>query len=107
MGVEVGVVIGLIGVAILIVPFIIQIYVGSNQGSTGAKRALEASSAIIAVAVIFFVGGLILAAYFSGKEIVAAQSAITGEGARYGGKYGGEGAEFVAEHPQLLELAAA
>ena len=96
MGVEVGVVMGLIGVAILIVPFIIQIYVGSKQGSTGAKRALEASSAIIAIAVIFFVGGLILAAYFSGKEIVAAQSSVTGEGA-----------EFVAKHPQLLELAAA
>ena len=96
MGVEVGVIIGLVGVAILIVPFIIQLYVGSKQSSTGAKRALEAASALIAIAVIFFVGGLILAAYFSGKEIVAAQSHITSEGGK-----------FIAEHPQLLEAAAA
>ena len=95
MGVEVGIIIGLIGIGLLIIPFIIQLYVGSQQTSTGAKRALQASSVIIAITVIFFIGGIILAAYFSGKEIVAAQSAITGEGGK-----------FVVEHPQLLEAAA-
>ncbi len=95
MGVEVGVVIGLIGVGILIVPFIIQIVIGRKQTSTGAKRALEGASGIIAIAVIFFIGGILLSAYYSGKEIAAG-------GARYSGK----GGKFLEEHPQLALLAA-
>lgn len=91
MGVTVGIVIGFIGAGILLVPFIIQIVVGTKQDSTSNKRALEAASGIMAVAIIFYVGGIILAGYFSGKSLYAA-----------GSKYGVEGAKFLAENPELL-----
>ena len=91
MGVSVGIVIGFLGVAILLVPFIIQIYISTKQTDKNHKRSLEGASVIIAIAVIFYVGGIILAAYFSGKEIAST---------------GGEGGKFVEKHPGLLLLAA-
>lgn len=95
MGVAIGIVVGFLGVGILLAPFIIQIYIGTKQESTDRKRALEAASGIIAIAIIFYVGGLILAGYFSGKSLAAA-----------GAKYGGEGGKFLEENPQLALLAA-
>ena len=94
MGVSVGVVMGFLGVGILLAPFIIQIYIGSKQDNKNNKRALEGASGIMAIAIIFYVGGLILAGYYSGKELAA-------EGA----KYGGESTKFLEEHPQLALLA--
>lgn len=95
MGVGLGVVVGIIGIAILLIPFIIQIYIGTKQVSTNYKRSLEAASAIIVLAVIFYVGGIILAGYYSGKEIAAAQGTLYGKGGK-----------FIEEHPQLALLAA-
>ena len=95
MWITVGVIMGFIGVAILIAPFIMQIVVARRQGTTGAKRALEGSSAIIAIAIIFYIGGIILAAYYSGKEIAATVTT-----------YSGEGGKFLEQHPQLALLAA-
>lgn len=95
MGTSVGIVIGFLGIAILIAPFIIQIYVGTKQTNKNNKKALEAASAIMAIAIIFYAGGIILAAYYSGKEIAAA-----------GAMYSGEGGKFIEQHPQLALLAA-
>ena len=95
MGVTVGVVIDLFGVAIMIAAFSLQIYTRSKLDNKDSKRALEYAAGFIAVATIFFIGGIILAAYFSGKEIAAA-----------GSKYTGEGGKFVEKHPALLMLAA-
>lgn len=95
MGVSVGVVIGLFGVAIMIGAFSLQLYTRSKLTNKDTKKAMEYSCGIIAVATIFFIGGIILAAYFSGKEIAAA-----------GSKYTGEGGKFLEEHPQLALLAA-
>lgn len=94
MGVTVGVVIGFLGVGILLAPFVIQIYIGTKQEDDNYKRALEAASGIMAVAIIFYVGGLILAGYFSGKSL-----------AKEGSKYTGEGGKFLETHPQLALLA--
>ena len=95
MGVAVGIVIGFIGVGILLVPFVIQIYVGTKQSNKNHKRALEAASGIIAVAILFYIGGIILAVYYSGKSIAST-----------GALYSGEGGKFLEEHPQLALLAA-
>ena len=95
MGTTLGLVIGFLGVAILIVPFIIQIVVSRKQTSTGAKRGLDAASAIMAIALIFYAGGIILAAYYAGEEIAAAVTTYTGEGGR-----------FLERNPQLALLAA-
>lgn len=95
MTTTIGIVVGFIGVFILLVPFIIQIYVATKQTTTGDKRALEASTVIMAIALFFYVVGIILAAYYAGQEIVQA----------YGKLEGGE-LKFIKEHPQLALLAA-
>lgn len=95
MGVTVGIVVGFLGVGILLIPFIIQIYIGTKQENKDHKRALEAASGIMSIAIIFYVGGLILAGYFSGKSLAAS-----------GGKDAGEGGKFVEKHPALLMMAA-
>jgi len=89
MGTTVGIVIGFIGIIALIVPFILQIYVGTKQTSTNYKRALEAASGILVIGAIFFIGGLILAAYYEGKEIAS---------------YAGRGGKYIEQHPELLAL---
>ena len=95
MGVSVGVVMGLFGIGILIAAFSLQIYIRSKTSDKNSKRALEYAAGFISVSTIFFLGGIILAAYFSGKEIAAT-----------GAKYTGEGGKFVEKHPALLMLAA-
>lgn len=89
MGLTVGVILGFVGVAILLVPLIIQIYVGVKETDKDHKRSLEAGAVIVGLAIIFYIGGLILAGYFSGKETV------------------GKVSKFAEENPQLLEMLAA
>ena len=67
MGLSVGLIVGFIGLGILIVPIALEIYVSTKQTSTGNKKSLEAAAGSTIVAAVFYVMGLILAAYFSGK----------------------------------------
>ena len=96
MGSHVGIVLGFLGIGILIIPFILQIYVANNQvnPNNNNKRYLEGGSGIMVVAILFFIAGIIVAKYFGGSEIA--------KGA--GDVYGGE-AEFIKTHPQLAFLA--
>ena len=91
MGVPVGIVIGFIGVGILLAPFIIQIYIRSKQKNNNYKRSLRAASVIIGIAIAFYIGGIILAGYFSGKSIAKPLF-----------QYAGMGGKLVEENPELL-----
>ena len=92
MGLSVGLVIGFLGVGILIAPIVMQIYLSTKLTNTNHKRALEGASGIIGLGLFFFIGGLILAAYYStGKGIISESEA---------------GGKFLEEHPQLALLAA-
>ena len=65
MGLVIGVIMGFIGIAILAVPFIIDIYQSRQQTNVNYKRALEASAGMIAIATIFMIGGLLLVGVIS------------------------------------------
>ena len=65
MGLVIGVIMGFIGIAILVIPFIIDIYQSRQQTNVNYKRALEASAGMIAIATIFMIGGLLLVGVIS------------------------------------------
>ena len=65
MGLVLGVILGFIGIAILIIPFIIDIYQSRQQTNVNYKRSLEAAAIIIAIAVLFMIGGLLLVGVIS------------------------------------------
>ena len=102
MGVSVGLVIGFIGAGIMLFPFILQLYASRKQSTSSRKHSLEFASGIIIIAMFLYIGGIILAAYYSGKTLAKAGGKLIGGG----GKLIGSGGKFLEEHPQLALLAA-
>lgn len=99
MGLVIGVIMGFLGIAMLIIPFIIDLYVSRNQTdktkATDYKRSLEASAGMIAIAVIFMIGGLILVGFVSTWGLAKSEySGLTtgweGKSSQGGSKQGGE-----------------
>ena len=65
MGLVIGVIMGFIGIGMLSIPFIIDIYQSRQQTDVNYQRALEASAAMIIIAVFFMIGGLLLVGVIS------------------------------------------
>lgn len=110
MGLALGIFSGFIGMGLLLIPFIIDIYVSRRTENKDYERALEASAGIIALAVLFMVGGLIIVAVESGKGIAESGGGalIAGLSSAGGSKEGGEGGgEGGAEGSNLQSLLAA
>ena len=60
MGLIIGVTMGFLGITMLLVPFLIDIYQSRKQTNTSRKRELEGSAGLIVIATLFLIGGLIL-----------------------------------------------
>ena len=105
MGLAIGIILGFLGLSILIIPFIIDLYVSRRQtdleNPNDYKRALEAAGGLIAIATVFLIGGLIIVGLASGAEVAkaglgGAESGFLGEGS------GGEGTRQSNQNAQLV-----
>ena len=72
MGLILGVGLGIVGILMLFVPFVIDWSVSRKQTNKTYKQSLEASVALIALGVLFMIGGILIVGFSSGKKVVSA-----------------------------------
>ncbi len=87
MGLVIGTIMGFLGIGMLVVPFLIDVYQSRKQTTTNDKRALEASAGLIVIATIFMIGGLLLVSVVSTWGV--AKAGIGGLSGGFEGKPGG------------------
>ena len=81
MGLVIGVIMGVFGIGLMIIPIIIDIYLSRKQTNDTYKKELEASAGIIIIAIIFMIAGLGLVAFSSGWDVSkSGYSGFTGGG---------------------------
>lgn len=76
MGLVIGVIMSVLGLGMLVIPFVIDLYISRRQTdktkATEYKRALEASAGLIIIASLFLIGGIVLVGFASTWDVAKA-----------------------------------